>query len=96
MPIIATIMAALSRLFASRIGHWVAATLVFLGLSVGSQKYLVEPLLARIQSVAGELGDAAQWFAFFRVDQAITVVLSAYTVRAGMAATRVWLKRRAA
>lgn len=97
MPIIATILAALSRLFASRIAQWVAGILVFFGLSFGSQKVLVEPILAQIQAVGGGLSaQAMAWAAFFNVDKAITIILSAYTVRLSMNAARVWLKRRSA
>lgn len=97
MPIIATVLAALSRLFASRIAQWIASALIFFGLTYGSQKVAVQPILAQIQAVAGGLTSSAiGWAAFFNIDKAISIVLSAHAVRWSMSAARVWLKRRSA
>lgn len=76
--------AALSSLFASRIGQWVASAMVFLGLSFAVSKFAVGPILGQIQAVASGLaGDALGWLAFFNVDKYVTIILSAYAVGAG-------------
>lgn len=80
MPaLIAWFVAGLSRLFASRLGMWITSALVFLGLELGTQTVVVQPILAQIQATASGLpADAAGWMAFFNIDRYITILLSAY------------------
>lgn len=92
MPaLIAWLVAALSAVFASRIGQWVVSALVFLGLELAVTSFAVEPILNQIKGVASGVGDAVGWLAFFNLDKYITVILSAYAVGAGKAA---FLRRR--
>lgn len=95
MPaLVAWIVAGFSSLFATKIGQWAVSVLVFLGLELGTQSFVVAPVLAQIKSVASGLsGDAIGWVAFFNLDKYITVILSAYAVGAGK---RVILQRRGA
>lgn len=94
MPaIVAWIVAAFARLFASRAGQWVTSILVFLGLEMATREVVVAPLLAQIQAVAGSVGAGVVWVGFFNIDRYITIILSAYAVGAGKS---VILRRRAA
>ena len=96
MPaIIATFLAALSRLFASRIGAWVVALLLYFGISIGGYKMAVEPLLSSIKStLSGLSADAVNWIAFLGLDKAITIVFSAYVIRWGIGGAKVFLRKR--
>lgn len=87
MPLVAwlvgTLVPALSRLFASRLGQWLVSALAFLGLSFATQHYAVGPLRNLIASILGGAGeDAVHWLAFLNVDKAITIILSAHAVSA--------------
>jgi len=80
MPaIVAWIAAALSSLFASRIGSWIASALLFFGIELATYSFAVTPAITMIQNqFAGVGGDAIGWCAFFNIDKYITVILSAY------------------
>lgn len=95
-PIVASILAWLSRLLMLKAGLWVVGTLVFLGLYFGTQELFVEPLIDQVRDIAeGNItGAVAEWVAFLNVDKAITMVLSAYVTAGGIAATKVALFRR--
>lgn len=92
--ILAGLVAAFGRLFASKLGLWVASALAVLGLQFVATEALVEPILQQIQGMAGGIGgQAAQWFGVVNIDKYITIVLSAHTVGA---AKRAFLARRPA
>jgi hypothetical protein len=98
-PIIAAIVAGFARLFASRIGQWVTAALVFMGIGLASHGVLVQPLLDQVQDIAQDAGSstgsiAVQWLAFLNFDKAITMIFSAYAARAAVSAGKVWLAKR--
>lgn len=95
-PIVAAVLAWLSRLMMLKLGLWVVGTLVFLGLYFGTQELFVEPLLDQVRDIAqGNItGVLAEWVAFLNVDKAITMVLSAYGTAGSVAATKVALFRR--
>lgn len=98
MPVVgallAGLVAAFGRLFASKIGLWVASALAVLGLQFFATETLVEPILSHVQNMAGSIGgQASQWMGVVNIDKYITIVLSAYTVGA---AKRAILARRAA
>lgn len=95
-PIVASILAWLSRLLMIKAGVWVVGTLTFLGLYFGTQEFFVEPLIDQVRDIAeGNItGAVAEWVAFLNVDKAITMVLSAYGTASGIAATKVALFRR--
>lgn len=91
LPLLEVCGAFLSRLFFSRVGQWVLTALLFLGIQFGSQKFVVEPLRAAIQSsFSGLDSQSLAWMAYLNVDRAITIVLSAFASAAG---SRMVLKR---
>ena len=82
-PLIAAVMAALSRLFASRLGIWLATALGALGLSLATQEVAMGPIMNMVQSsAAGIPAQLAQWLGVLNVDRYITMVLSAFTAGA--------------
>lgn len=93
-PFIAGLMAAISRLFSTRIGIWIATALGALGLSLVTQKVAMEPIMNMVRSsAAGVPADLAQWLGVLNVDRYITIVISAYTAGA---VKRAFLAKRAA
>jgi len=95
MPaIIAALLAALSRLIASRAGAWFLSSLSFVGLSLATQTFAVEPLLDQIIGYANaSTAEAVMWLSFFNFDKAITILASAVTVKYSMQAGRAFFKR---
>lgn len=90
--VVGWIVAGISRIFATRLGGWIASAMVFLGLQWGVQEFAIEPIMAQIQSAFGGVtGVAASWAAFFNIDRYITCILSAYAVANGK---RAFLQRR--
>lgn len=98
--IVGVILAALSRLIMSRAGTWIAGVLLTLGLSIGAYtgtQLLLESRLEDVLNIAeaNTVGDFAVWLAFFNVDKAITMIVSAIVVAAGIKAGKsVFLRRR--
>lgn len=95
-PVVATLIAWLSRIMMLKAGLWVVGVFVYLGLYFGTQTFLVTPLVEQIQALATNTfaGPVAQWAAFLNVDKFITMVLSAYTAAGAIMATKVALFRR--
>lgn len=91
-PLIAAATGALSRLIASRVGMWVVSALGFLGLSFATHTVAIEPMLQMVHSnMAGVGGDIAAWMGVLRLDQYVSVIISAYAVGA---IKRAFLARR--
>lgn len=89
------LLAALSRLFSSQIGQWIAAAMVWLGLSWATHSVAVGPIIAEIRAVAEGTGGAAlDWLGYLRFDVALTMVFSAISAKYAMQAGRVILTRR--
>lgn len=95
-PVVATILAWLSRLMMLKLGVWIVGAMVYLGIYFGTQTFLVGPLIDQAEAYAiGTLaGPVAQWAAFLNVDKFITMVLSAYTAAGAISATKMALFRR--
>lgn len=95
MPaIIAALLAALSRLIATRAGAWFVTTLSFLGLSLATQSFAVEPLLDQIISYANSSAvEAITWLRFFNFDKAITILASAVTVKYSLQSAKAFFKK---
>ena len=88
--------AALSRLFASKLGRWVAGALAFFGLTIATQQLVTVPSLAYFQSLMSDTGsDVTAWMGFLQFDKAITMLLSAYAARATVSAGKAFLARSA-
>jgi hypothetical protein len=77
--ILAAIGALFSRLFFSKLGSWIAAAAVFLGLELITYSVAVEPLRDEVISkVLGIPEGIRVWMGVLRLDQYITVIFSAY------------------
>lgn len=93
-PFVAGIMAALSRLFSTNVGVWIATALGALGLSLVTHEVAMGPIMDMVRSSAsGVPADLAQWLGVLQIDRYITIVLSAYTAGA---VKRAFLVRKAA
>lgn len=94
MPFITAIGAMLSRIFFSKFGAWIAAAMVFLGLELATYSVAVTPLRdAVIGKMGGIPAEIQAWMGVLRLDQYVTIVLSAYA--AGIV-KRTLLRRRVA
>ena len=92
-PIIAGLVAAFSRLIATRAGMWVVSVLGFLGLSLATQTVAMGPIMDQVAShMSGVGGELAQWMGVLNLDRYVSVCLSAYTVGT---VKRAFLARRA-
>lgn len=77
------LVGALTRMFGTKLGQWILSALAFLGLYWASSEFLVGPFLDRIQSsFSGAPAALVQTIAYLRIDQYITIVLSAYATAA--------------
>lgn len=78
-PLIGAIVAGFSRLFATRIGGWVAMAMIALGLSWVTTEAVMTPVIGMVSSAAGGLpATIAQWLGVLNMDKYISIVLSAY------------------
>lgn len=98
MPIVfGALVAAIGRLFATQLGRWIAAAMLWLGIGFATQAAVAGPGIEYFQSIlTGGSGVAVDWMAFLMFDKALTMVLSAYATRATISAGKVFLARRAA
>ncbi len=88
------ILHGLSVLFANRAGTWVAAAMSWLGITFGSVTYLLDPLINQVQGILGDADSVAMgWLGYLKVDIAMTMILSAVTIRYGFNATKLFIKR---
>lgn len=94
MPFLAALGALLSRIFFSKLGAWIAAAMVFLGLELVTYSVAVTPLrdavVGKMMGIPVEIRD---WMGVLRLDQYVTILLSAYA--AGIV-KRTLLRRRTA
>lgn len=89
----------LGNLFQSKIGQWITAALLALGIGIATHQGIIEPALDEaldyIQAAGSDAGQVAmQWFAFLNMDKAITIVLGAYASRAALRAGKAFLTKR--
>lgn len=87
-------MALLAKVFSSRIGGWIIAALVWLGLSVTTYKFGVTQFESLISSQLGSAGFLVNWMGFFGVDKAVTIVLSAIAAKYATGAAKVALTKK--
>lgn len=95
-PIVAMILAWISRIMMIKAGVWVVGALAYLGLYFGTQSFVIDPLIDQVRVIAegGITGTLAEWVAFLNFDRAITMLLSAYVTAGGINAAKVALFRR--
>lgn len=81
MPaIVVWIGAIISRIFATRLGGWVASVMVFLGLSWATNEVSMVGIRALISShIAGVGGAGLEWLVFFNVPAYLSLIVSAYS-----------------
>lgn len=88
------LVGALSRMFGTKAGQWILSALAFLGIYWAASEFAVGPFLDAVKSsISGAPVEVINTLAYLRVDQYITMVLSAYTVAAAGGALR--MKKRA-
>lgn len=79
-PFIGAIVAALARIAATRLGMWLLSALAFMGLAWTTQTVAIGPIMNQVSAhMGGVSGDLAQWMGVLRLDQYVSIVLSAYT-----------------
>jgi len=84
MFIVRWIVAGISRIFATRLGSWVAQAMVFLGLQWVVHEFAIAPILAEVQAAVASGGaSVVAWVGFFNIDRYFTSILSAYATVAG-------------
>lgn len=97
------LVAALGRGIKSKGGQWVAAVLASLGLAFTTQAVITGPaldgLLSYMSGITGGSGKymvaGVQMLAYINFDKAVTMVVSAYGIRAGLRAARAYLTKKA-
>lgn len=77
----------------SRIGGWIVAGLIWLGISITTYKFGVQPFTAAISNMLGGAGFLVNWMGFFGVDKAVTIVLSAIAAKYATGAAKVALTK---
>lgn len=99
--IIAALIDALEWLFKTKLGQWIVAAFVFLGISFGTSKLVVQPSLDAIKALAnGGVGSSdlaaitLQWMGVLKFDVAITMILSAVATKYGVQAGKLFLQKR--
>ncbi len=79
-PVIAAIVAAFSRLFATKIGAWIATAMMALGLHFVVTGNLIQLATDQVASAMGGLpASVAQWMGVLNFGAYISIILSAYT-----------------
>jgi len=87
------LLAALSRLFSTRIGQWFLSLLAFLGLQWAVQEFAVDPVLNLVKtSFSGAPASILAWLGFLNLDRYVTLVLSAYSIAAAGSALKMRMK----
>lgn len=97
MPALAALLPAIfaiiSRLLMLKAAMWLIHVMVFLGLAFMTNEAIVAPLVGMLQEGVGGLpADITQWAGALGIDKVISILVSAYTIRA---AKRVFLGARA-
>ncbi|MEG3191615.1 MULTISPECIES: DUF2523 family protein [Novilysobacter] len=83
------IWVAITGFIGSQIGFWIASALAAFGLHIVAQEFVIEPALNDIKAQMGSAGQLAlDWFSFLKVDECISIVLSAYAAAAALSAVR--------
>lgn len=96
--IIAAIMHALRIMLMAKIGAFVVKLLSFFGLAIVTNKLAIEPLLDQLQGFISQVGQsgqfaavAIQWGGLMRFDDALSMVLSAFSTAMMIKQARVML-----
>lgn len=98
----ASLIARLASMMQSQIGRWVATAMLAVGIGVATNTVITGPGMDALMDTIQAQTDggsalraaALNWFAFFNMDKAITMVMSAYASRASIRAGRAFLVKR--
>ena len=86
------LIAALSRLVASRIGQWIVQLFLFFGVQIVAQHVLLSPIKGSLSAAFGGMPAAViAWLAYCKVDVFLTLIASAYAANVG---TRLLMQRK--
>ena len=89
------VVTALGRLFGTRLGQWVAAAMAYFGLAWATQEVVIGPVIDQLQAyMQGVSGDAVQWLGYLNFDKACSMIISAMTIRFGLAGAKAFLAKR--
>lgn len=96
--IIAAIMHALRVMLMAKIGAFVVKLLAFFGIAIVTNKLAIEPLLDQLEGFISQVGQtgqfaavAIQWAGLMRFDDALSMVLSAFSTAMMIKQARVML-----
>lgn len=101
-PLLSGLLTGLGWLFRNRIGQWVTAALVWMGLSWATKEFAVDPWIDQLQDAAtpgamggGDLAQVAvQWMGLLRFDDACTMIASAVVAKYATDAAKAFLVKR--
>lgn len=91
MPVV---IAWLGTLVASTIGQWALSALVGVGVGLVTMKVAIEPGEALIRSYFAQSGPMLAYIGWFGVDQAVTIIVSAWIGRVAVGSARAYFVRR--
>lgn len=78
-PILAAVGAWIGRLMFSKLGAWLLAALIFLGIELVAYSVALQPLRAGAENALFDIPESIrQWMGVLRLDQYVTIILSAY------------------
>ena len=96
--LVAAMMQVLRVLLMAKIGAFIVSALAFFGFTFVVNQYAIEPALSALTGYVsqlgaggGAMGHAMQWAGVLKFDQAISVIISAYTVAWTIKSAKVWL-----
>ncbi|WP_374013972.1 DUF2523 family protein [Pseudoxanthomonas koreensis] len=101
-PILSALLTGLAWLFRNRIGQWVTAALVWMGLAWATNEFAVQPWIDSLETsmTPGAIGGgdlaavAIAWIGVLRFDVACTMIASAVAAKFAVGAAKAFLVRR--
>lgn len=98
--LVAALMTVLRVLLIAKIGSIIVAALAFFGFTWAVNKWGIDPAMNALDNYVGQLGStggtmasAMQWAGVLQFDVAISVLISAYTVKWTLTSARVFLMK---
>lgn len=93
LSIVGRLLAGLSKLINSKAGGWIASILLFFGISITSYHFGVAPFRDMMSQWMGGAGFLLNWIGYFRIDQAMTITLSAIGAKYAVGGARAILTK---
>lgn len=104
MPIVAWLISAFTILLRSKFGYFLACALLWMGIGLTTYTVALQPTVDALIAFAGDLGTggssssdigvtALKWAGMMRLDQAITMWLSAIFTRHSVTSARLFLTK---